>query len=55
MAARLPSSHHPHRPQRLLQDVTLALPRNPEYWVYRHGEVAKWASPWRRPPSIASR
>ena len=27
--------------QRLLQDVTLALLRNPEYWVYGNGEVGQ--------------
>ena len=41
--------------QRLLQDVTLDLLHNPEDWVDRNEAAAKWASPWRRPPSIASR
>ena len=31
--------------QRLLQDVTLALLRNPEYWVYGNGEVGQVGFP----------
>ena len=31
--------------QRLLQDVTLALLRNPEYWVYGNGEAGQVAFP----------